>query len=194
MLRGEGRKLKRGIGNGISYDQSLLHVYEYLSLSENALILGYEISETSELMTGFGLKITKSIDFAKRFNYGYESCSSLSYLDVITELSTLEGCGSDGVFVANIVEMFKIDQLEAIFAELYEKVVQGGVIVVQILNASDSSIPLEKFWRNQNNKWPYSLPVIKEILNKTGFATIEGGSRLLSSISPEYYIATALRI
>ena len=109
-------------------------------------------------------------------------------------LETLDVGPFDGVFMGHIIEHLHPSQVETIFNWIYGRMEDGGIVLIQTPDFTNSYVATYNFWLDSTHIRPYPIELMKEMLKTAGFAPIEGGCRRVSEIAPLDVIATAKKV
>lgn len=102
--------------------------------------------------------------------------------------------GTDGVFVGQVVEHLKVEQIIALCNAAYEKLSQGGYLVIETPNPTSLAIYTHAFYVDPSHVKPVHPLTMQYLLEKAGFKDIQiiytETSKLETSI-PEIKISDA---
>lgn len=162
---------------------------EYLKYFESCssiLDIGCGRGEFLELMRDSGLSAV-GVDTYEDF---VEYCRSLGLdavcADGIGYLKSIESI--DGIFVGQVVEHLTTEQVIALIDTAYEKLTEGGVLIMETPNPRSLSIFTNAFYIDPSHNKPVHPETLKYFARNAGFENIEtvytAESRLNVAIPP----------
>ncbi len=99
-------------------------------------------------------------------------------------LQTLEPAEFDGVFLGHIVEHLTPSEFETVLSWVWERIADGGILVIQTPDFTNHAVAFENFWLDGTHIRPYPVRLLKEMLAKAGFIPIEGACGRIPHIAP----------
>lgn len=143
----------------------------YFQGKQNVLDMGCGRGEFLSLLHDEGIPAHGVDVYAPYAEYCRMQGLSAECGDGIAHLQTLDSV--DGIFVGQVVEHLKTEQIIALCNAAYEKLTDGGCIVIETPNPTSLAIYTGAFYIDPSHVKPVHPLTMQYFLEKAGFAKIE---------------------
>lgn len=137
----------------------------------------------------FGIEVDPGL-VAKLHNDGFEVFEG----HVPDDMEKYKIPNFDGVFMGHLVEHMQPEDLQRIFNWIYANIDDNGTILIQTPDFSNPRVSQENFWLDSSHIRPYPVPLLKAMLTRSGFYSIEGGCRRIPEVAPLDVIVLARKV
>ncbi|MCQ2528703.1 MAG: class I SAM-dependent methyltransferase [Saccharofermentans sp.] len=143
----------------------------YLKNKKNVLDIGCGRGEFLSLMQDNGINATGIDIYEPYADYCRMKGLNVTTGDGVAHLASLDEV--DGIFVGQVVEHLKPHQIISLCNTAYEKLSEGGCIIIETPNPTSLSIYTNAFYIDPSHVKPVHPLTMKYYLEKAGFKKIE---------------------
>lgn len=143
----------------------------YLKNKKNVLDIGCGRGEFLSLMQDNGINATGIDIYEPYADYCRMKGLNVTAGDGVAHLASLDEV--DGIFVGQVVEHLKPHQIISLCNTAYEKLSEGGCIIIETPNPTSLSIYTNAFYIDPSHVKPVHPLTMKYYLEKAGFKKIE---------------------
>lgn len=143
----------------------------YLKNKKNVLDIGCGRGEFLSLMQDNGINATGIDIYEPYADYCRMKGLNVATGDGVAHLASLDEV--DGIFVGQVVEHLKPHQIISLCNTAYEKLSEGGCIIIETPNPTSLSIYTNAFYIDPSHVKPVHPLTMKYYLEKAGFKKIE---------------------
>lgn len=143
----------------------------YLKDKKNVLDIGCGRGEFLSLMQDNGINATGVDIYEPYADYCRTKGLNVTAGDGIAHLASMDSV--DGIFAGQVVEHLKPHQIIALCNTAYEKLTEGGCIIIETPNPTSLAIYVNAFYIDPSHVKPVHPLTMKYYLEKAGFKKIE---------------------
>ena len=140
----------------------------YFKGKKNVLDFGCGRGEFLELMKKEGIHAVGAETYSDYVDYCTERGLEVYHRDGLSYLKSMEK--PDGIFLGQVIEHLTIDQIVELTETAYEKLDEGGVIIMETPNPCSLSIYTNAFYIDPSHNKPVHPKTMEYLLHKAGFA------------------------